>query len=140
MPNATPEVPNPLPMKVRYSQQADHLQCQVSGSYDLDSAASEFERLLMIAYQAGTCRVLIDHRQLLGDGTGIEKALYGFRVEQAYNRYRQLGGPPLRLAFLSPVLHNYNPAAEIGRTIAEFEFNTFVDADPAMNWLLATAS
>ena len=124
-----------MAIDIKTIQHNDYLEFVVTGSHDLSEAVDKFTHLLETAKRTGLKKILIDYRELIYDTGATHKALYAFGIEDLYKKYLQSGGHDLKIAYLAPVIHTFEPGAEIGRNAKSLQFELFDKRNEALEWL-----
>jgi len=113
----------------------DFLEFVVTGSHDLNEAIEKLSQILDVCKLTGLKKVLIDYRELIYPVGGTEKTLYAFGTEDLYRKYLESGGRELQIAYLAPMVHTFEPGAEIGKKVESLQFELFDKLNEALEWL-----
>ncbi|MCK5077066.1 MAG: hypothetical protein KAR38_11855 [Calditrichia bacterium] len=123
-----------MALDINIIQHNDYLEIVVTGSYDMNDTIDKFSHVLDICRHTGLAKVLIDFRELQGQGSGTEKSLYAFGIEDLYLKYLNSGGHELKVAYVSLVVSSYEPGVEIAKE-TELPFKLFDKQKDAFEWL-----
>jgi hypothetical protein len=123
-----------MTLDVNITQKADHLQVDVSGTYDMREAIDRFPLVIAACRLTGLDKALIDFRQLEGETAAIQKVIYAIEVIEYYQKHLDSGGQPLRIAWLAPLVSSYEPGLDLARQ-EQLPFTLTSDLDEALSWL-----
>jgi hypothetical protein len=123
-----------MSIDIKIKQHSAFLEIIATGSYDFNVALNKFPHILDVCRLTGLKKVLIDYRELQGDGGGTEKSLYAFGIVDHYEKYLKIGGSELQFAYLAPIVTSYEPGAKVGQQ-SEFPFKLFDNRNEALEWL-----
>ncbi len=123
-----------MAIDINIIQHNDFLEIVVTGSYDLNDAVNKFPHVLDVCRLTGLQKVLIDYRDLQGEGGGIEKCIYVWGIAEHYQKYLTLGGHELQVAYIRPKVTDYEPGVEIGNNIG-LPFKLFDKPNETHKWL-----
>jgi len=123
-----------MAIDIKIIQHNNYIEIVVTGSYDLNEAVNKFPHALDVCRLTGLQKVLIDYRELQGDGGGTEKSLYVFGIENHYQKYLKLGGHELQVAYVAPMVNSYEPGVDIADKIG-LPFKLFDKLNEALEWL-----
>ena len=112
----------------------DYLEFFVTGTYDLIEAINRFPLVLDVCRLTGLTKVLIDFTELQGEGSGTEKCLYAFGIEDHYIKYINSGGHKLQVAYVGSSNPKYDPGAAIAKS-SHLPFKLFDERFKAFEWL-----
>jgi hypothetical protein len=123
-------------LDIEITQKVDHLQVDVSGTYDMREAIDRFPLVIAACRLTGLDKALIDFRQLEGETAAIQKLIYAIEVTEYYQKHLDSGGQPLRIAYLgqAPLVSTYEPGLDLARQ-EQLPFTLTTDLDEALSWL-----
>ena len=124
-----------MAIDIKIIKHNEYLEFVVTGFHDLNEAIDKFAHVLDVAKLTGLTKVLIDYHELIYPVGGTEKTLYAFGTEDQYTKYLKSGGKELKIAYLAPTVHSYEPGAEIGRKVESLQFELFENRNEAIEWL-----
>jgi hypothetical protein len=121
-------------IKTETIQHKDYLEIKAAGTFDMGDAMKEFQYVLDVCRFSNKEKVLVDYRKLGGYSTGTAKGFYALAIEDMYKRYLLSGGAHLKMAYVTSVITENEPHAEmLGKS--ELHFSLFDNAKDALEWL-----
>ena len=121
-------------LKVEVVQHAEFIEFSVTGTYDLESAIAKFPLVITACRQTGKSKVLINHRDLVGEIMLTQELIYAHRIGEFYQNHLATGGQPLKIAFVGHETLSEAVTKAIGQT---YGLDGIVTSDyqEAIKWL-----
>ena len=115
-------------------QHNHYLEVVVASSYDFQETIDKFPHVLDICRITGLKKVLIDYKEIQNQGCATEKSLYALSSQDLYQSYLKVGGHALQIAYVAPMVTNYELGVEIAEN-SELPFRLFDKLNEAHAWL-----
>jgi hypothetical protein len=95
-------------------QHNHYLEVVVASSYDFQETIDKFPHVLDICRITGLKKVLIDYKEIQNQGCATEKSLYALSSQDLYQSYLKVGGHALQIAYVAPMVTNYERTCMAG--------------------------
>jgi len=93
-------------VQIKFDVAGNRLIVRVTGDYyDADESVKKFSSILLYCRTYSIDEVLIDFRELGGNGYATSEIMYAFHVARLYREHIAGGGEPLRIAYLGPTTY-----------------------------------
>lgn len=115
-------------------QHNDYLEVVVTSPYDFQETIDKFPYVLDICRITRLKKVLIDYREMQNQGGATEKSFYALSIQDLYHNYLKVGGHALQIAYVAPMVMNYEPGVEIADN-SGLPFRLFDKLNEAHSWL-----
>lgn len=124
-----------MTIHIKMTEHEHYIEFIVTGQYDIAEGIEKFSYALEACRKSGLTKMLVDYRELEYRGEATEKVLYAFGIEDLYRKHLEKGGPKLKIAYLAPLIHHFEPGRDIAHQIPELKFDLFEDREQALGWL-----
>jgi hypothetical protein len=123
-------------LEIAIQNRSDHIFVQVRGEFEMWPAVNLFRDILVECKETGVSKVLLDNQELMRPPGFSDTFQYNEIVTEYYQVMRNLGCPPLRMAYV--LAEGTEALVEYGREIggeSGIELLVTTDMSEAEGWL-----